>query len=72
MRPPMPRDIRAGGDPDAVMPGDMVKKPDQPCGATGTAREPAVQTHAHHARAAGQTVLIQHVERVAQIGKEFV
>jgi hypothetical protein len=70
-RDPVPGDVDAARDPDALVGKSVIDKPFERCGAAGPAGEPTMQADRHHARA-GLALPIEHIETVLQVGEELV
>src|SRR4051812_44158271 len=69
--PPMPGDLDAAAEPDAVMLLRVVEEPLQRHDPAGAADDAAMQSDRHHPRRL-RPLLVQRVEAVLEIGVELV
>jgi len=65
----MPRNIDTAAEPDIVVALDMLNKNFQRLKATGPPDQPAMKSDIHQARRL-RTLLVQHIETIAQISEE--
>src|SRR5215470_6231084 len=71
LRAPVPGDLAARGEPHAPAALGVLEEAGEPARPARAARDPAVQSHRHHARL-GRALLPELVEGVAEIGGEVV
>src|SRR5262245_19759703 len=70
-RAPVPRDLDAPAEPDVLVAERMLQETLQPGHLARPAREPAMKPDRHHLRPL-LSFGIEHIEGIAQVGKELV
>ena len=69
--PPMFGDVAAGADPDAVAPGDVIEKPDEPGDPAGAPDQPVMQGQRHQLRVVG-AFGVEGLEAIDHVAGEIV